>query len=55
MHGKDLTMIFTKNFMRTWMNHLSKSDRYLHAFAKQIVCLYDYPFIEETFTRVSVD
>ncbi|KAI0031491.1 DNA polymerase phi-domain-containing protein [Vararia minispora EC-137] len=32
----ELPMLFTKNFMRTWMNHLSQADRYLHKFAKQI-------------------
>ena len=32
----DLPMLFTKNFMRTWINHLSQFDRYLHSFAKQI-------------------
>jgi DNA polymerase phi len=32
----DLQMLFTKNFMRTWINHLSHVDRYLHSFAKQI-------------------
>ncbi|KAI6162530.1 DNA polymerase phi-domain-containing protein [Pisolithus thermaeus] len=25
-----LPMLFTKNLMRSWINHLSKSDRYLH-------------------------
>ncbi|KAF9053534.1 hypothetical protein BDZ89DRAFT_1056125 [Hymenopellis radicata] len=30
-----LPMIFTKNFMRTWINQLSKPDRYLHKAAKQ--------------------
>jgi DNA polymerase phi len=33
----DLPMLFTKNFMRTWINHLSQFDRYLHSFAEQIV------------------
>jgi hypothetical protein len=32
----DLPMLFTRNFMRTWINHLSHFDRYLHSFAKQI-------------------
>lgn len=32
----DLPMLFTKNFMRTWINHLSHADRYLHSFSKQI-------------------
>ncbi|KAI0060788.1 hypothetical protein BV25DRAFT_1827328 [Artomyces pyxidatus] len=32
----DLPMLFTKNFMRTWINHLSHFDRYLHNFAKKI-------------------
>ena len=35
----DLPMLFTKNFMRTWINHLSHFDRYLHSFAKQIASL----------------
>ncbi|KIO06410.1 hypothetical protein M404DRAFT_24641 [Pisolithus tinctorius Marx 270] len=26
----ELPMLFTKNLMRSWINHLSKSDRYLH-------------------------
>jgi hypothetical protein len=30
-------MLFTKNFMRTWINHLSKKDRYLHKIALQTV------------------
>jgi len=30
-------MLFTKNFMRTWINHLSKRDRYLHKIALQTV------------------
>ncbi|KZV71817.1 hypothetical protein PENSPDRAFT_751491 [Peniophora sp. CONT] len=36
IRGSDVPMLFTKNFMRTWMNHLTQSDRYLHKFAKQI-------------------
>ncbi|KAH8108174.1 DNA polymerase phi-domain-containing protein [Cristinia sonorae] len=32
----DTPMLFTKNFMRTWINHLSNSDRYLHKAAKQV-------------------
>ena len=35
----DLPMLFTKNFMRSWINHLSNSDRYLHKIAKQVVRL----------------
>jgi len=31
-------MLFTKNFMRTWINHLSKKDRYLHKVSLQTVC-----------------
>jgi DNA polymerase phi len=34
----DMPLLFTKNFMRTWINHLSKSDRYLHKAALQVVC-----------------
>ncbi|KAJ3880960.1 DNA polymerase phi-domain-containing protein [Lentinula edodes] len=33
----NMPMLFTKNFMRTWINHLSKQDRYLHKAAKQTV------------------
>ncbi|KAK2460593.1 hypothetical protein APHAL10511_007063 [Amanita phalloides] len=29
-------MLFTKNFMRSWINHLSKPDRYLHKIARQV-------------------
>jgi len=36
VEAADLQMLFTKNFMRTWINHLSHVDRYLHSFAKQI-------------------
>ncbi|EMD34453.1 hypothetical protein CERSUDRAFT_55542 [Gelatoporia subvermispora B] len=32
----DIPMLFTKNFMRSWINHLSKSDRYLHKIARQV-------------------
>ncbi|KAJ3538218.1 hypothetical protein NM688_g6552 [Phlebia brevispora] len=32
----DMPMLFTKNFMRSWINHLSNSDRYLHKAAKQV-------------------
>lgn len=35
--GDDMPKLFTKNFMRTWINHLSKNDRYLHKAAKQVV------------------
>ncbi|KAK7689133.1 hypothetical protein QCA50_007824 [Cerrena zonata] len=34
--ASDLPMVFTKNFMRSWINHLSNSDRYLHKIAKQV-------------------
>lgn len=33
---EELPMIFTKNFMRTWMNQLSGSDKYLHKAALQV-------------------
>lgn len=29
--------LFTKNFMRTWINHLREKDRYLHGMAEQVV------------------
>ncbi|KAF9815443.1 hypothetical protein IEO21_04614 [Rhodonia placenta] len=32
----DLPLLFTKNFMRSWINHLSNSDRYLHKIARQV-------------------
>ncbi|KAF7338414.1 hypothetical protein MVEN_02067200 [Mycena venus] len=31
----NMPMLFTKNFMRSWINHLSHPDRYLHKVAKQ--------------------
>ncbi|KAJ7632481.1 DNA polymerase phi-domain-containing protein [Roridomyces roridus] len=31
-----MPMLFTKNFMRSWINHLSQPDRYLHKVAKQV-------------------
>ncbi|RDB24111.1 DNA polymerase V [Hypsizygus marmoreus] len=30
-----MPMLFTKNFMRSWINHLSHPDRYLHKIARQ--------------------
>ncbi|KAF9477373.1 hypothetical protein BDN70DRAFT_914180 [Pholiota conissans] len=30
-----MPMLFTKNFMRSWINHLSKKDRHLHQVALQ--------------------
>ncbi|KAJ3512520.1 hypothetical protein NLJ89_g3472 [Agrocybe chaxingu] len=30
-----MPILFTKNFMRSWINHLSKKDRYLHKVALQ--------------------
>ncbi|KAJ7905348.1 hypothetical protein B0H14DRAFT_2659931 [Mycena olivaceomarginata] len=32
----NMPMLFTKNFMRSWINHLSHTDRYLHKVAKQV-------------------
>jgi DNA polymerase phi len=34
----DLSRMFTPNFMRSWVNHLSKRDRCLHMAAKLVVC-----------------
>ncbi|KAG6831186.1 hypothetical protein H0H92_012326 [Tricholoma furcatifolium] len=34
---ESMPMLFTKNFMRTWINHLSKPDRHLHKIARQVV------------------
>jgi len=36
-NSQDLPFLFTKNFMRSWINHLSKSDRYLHKAALSVV------------------
>ncbi|KAI0340127.1 hypothetical protein BDW22DRAFT_1486396 [Trametopsis cervina] len=33
---EDVPMLFTKNFMRSWINHLSNSGRYLHKAAKLV-------------------
>lgn len=35
--ASDMPMLFTKNFMRSWINHLSNDDRYLHKIARQVV------------------
>jgi DNA polymerase phi len=32
-----IPLMFTQNFMRTWINHLSKKDRYLHKIAIETV------------------
>ncbi|KAJ7172623.1 DNA polymerase phi-domain-containing protein [Mycena filopes] len=32
----NMPMLFTRNFMRSWINHLSHPDRYLHRVAKQV-------------------
>ncbi|KAH7910650.1 DNA polymerase phi-domain-containing protein [Hygrophoropsis aurantiaca] len=32
----ELPMLFTKNFMRSWINHLSNHDRYLHKIALDV-------------------
>ncbi|EIN07831.1 hypothetical protein PUNSTDRAFT_70289 [Punctularia strigosozonata HHB-11173 SS5] len=32
----NVPFLFTKNFMRCWINHLSKQDRYLHKAARQV-------------------
>ncbi|KAH7107409.1 DNA polymerase phi-domain-containing protein [Auriculariales sp. MPI-PUGE-AT-0066] len=32
----ELPLLLTRNFMRTWINHLSHTDRYLHKIAKQV-------------------
>ncbi|KAK7054956.1 DNA-directed DNA polymerase [Paramarasmius palmivorus] len=37
VHEDLMPMLFTKNFMRTWINHLAKKDRYLHKIATQTV------------------
>ncbi|KAF8522098.1 DNA polymerase phi-domain-containing protein [Hysterangium stoloniferum] len=34
--ASDLPRLFTSNFMRSWVNHLSKPDRYLHKAAKMV-------------------
>ncbi|KAG6821076.1 hypothetical protein H0H93_007235 [Arthromyces matolae] len=35
VNQENMPMLFTKNFMRCWINHLSKQDRYLHKIARQ--------------------
>jgi DNA polymerase phi len=35
--GTDLPMLFTKNFMRSWINHLSHKDRHLHKISLDVV------------------
>ncbi|KAG2157394.1 DNA polymerase phi-domain-containing protein [Suillus clintonianus] len=35
--GADLPMLFTKNFMRSWINHLSQKDRHLHKISQDVV------------------
>lgn len=39
VNADDMPMLFTKNFMRSWINHLSNSDRYLHKAARQVVSI----------------
>ncbi|EJD46060.1 hypothetical protein AURDEDRAFT_63592 [Auricularia subglabra TFB-10046 SS5] len=34
--SSELPLLLTRNFMRTWINHLSHPDRYLHKIAKQV-------------------
>ncbi|TDL27573.1 hypothetical protein BD410DRAFT_762651 [Rickenella mellea] len=34
--SSDLPLLFTKNFMRCWINHLSNNDRYLHKVATKV-------------------
>lgn len=38
--------LLTPNFMRTWINHLSRKDRYLHKISIQIVCAVSLPSIK---------
>lgn len=38
--ASELPRLFTPNFMRSWVNHLSKPDRYLHKAAKLVVSSY---------------
>lgn len=35
----EIPLLFTQNFMRTWINHLSTQDRALHKTARQVVCM----------------
>lgn len=41
--AENMPMLFTKNFMRTWINHLSHHDRYLHKIARQTVSHAIFP------------
>lgn len=43
--ASDIPRMFTPNFMRSWVNHLAKGDRYLHKAAKLVVryhCFYGF-------------
>lgn len=38
----ELPMLFTKNLMRNWINHLSNQDRYLHKISLDVVRSADH-------------
>lgn len=42
LSDQELPLIFTQNFMKCWMNHLSGEDRYLHKKALDIVSLPNF-------------
>ena len=44
VNADDMPMLFTKNFMRSWINHLSNSNRYLHKAARQVVRAEHRPY-----------
>lgn len=45
-------MLFTKNFMRSWINHLSNRDGYLHKIAQQTVSsVFVFKFLNLTLVR----
>jgi DNA polymerase phi len=37
LHKETIPLVFTSNFMRSLINHLSSKDNYLHKAAKQTV------------------
>ena len=51
---QDLPFLFTKNFMRSWINHLSKSDRYLHKIALSVVRHFYLPFTHACPNRCAI-
>jgi len=52
VNEETMPMLFTRNFMRSWINHLSNKDRYLHKVAFQTVrFLIEFPYYRLTIRR----